>query len=176
MNSANLIGSRPDEILRRFVIRLRESLNVSDMACFIVDEPFSTPSSAMPDHAYLVSYEGASFNEIEDQFSGYLMASASVNVTCFNRLSAIDESLRADSLVTRRETNLFEMSSRVLRALVGWRLGIPNEPDIEIGAYVKAVRCSKPTYMQTDSGSHGMFIQLTFSVKYRVNVCDGEMI
>lgn len=169
-----LFGSHPAEILQRFLIRIQTRLNVSDVACFVVDDPFSTPANAMPDKAYIVSFEGTSFNNSVDQTSDYLVETAYVNVTCFNRLSAIDETLRAGSLLSKNDVNLFEMKRRVLLALVNWRLNVEGMNDIEIASTVKATRCGKPQYMETDSGSHGAFLPLTFSVSYAIDVCNGD--
>ena len=173
MSDATLYGTHTAEILRRFVERLRTRLKLSDAACFVTHDPYATSSLALPDKAYIVSFDGASFNDGE-QSAAFLTESAYINVTCFNRLSAIDETRRADSLITKREINLFEMKRLALLHLVAWRLDIDGEPNIDIAAYVKAVRCSKPQYMQTDSGSHGAFLTITFSVSYAIDVCNEE--
>ena len=170
----NLYAAHPAEILRRFVQRLRNSLNVSYDVCFQVDDPHATPPSTMPDRAYLVSYEGASLNGDVDQVPEYLVETAYINVTCFNRVSAIDESSRANSFTTRHDVNLFEMKRRVMLALVNWRLELPGERDIEIASTVKATRSSKPEILQADSGSFGAFLTLTFSVAYAIDLCDQD--
>lgn len=169
-----MIGAHPAEVLRRFVVRLRTKLNVTEQACFIVDDPYSTPANAMPDKAYIVSNEGSSFNQENDQYYDLLIETAYIDVTCFNRLSAIDETLRANSLLSKHELNLFEMKRRVLSALVGWRLDLENEEDVAIASYVKVTRSGKASYLETDSGSHGAFLPLTFSVSYSVDVCNKD--
>lgn len=171
---AIIAAAHPAEILQRFLIRLQTKLDVSDVACFVVDDPFSTPANAMPDKAYIVSFEGTSFNANDDQTFEYLVETAYINVTCFNRLSAIDETLRAGSFLSKNDVNLFEMKRRVLMALVGWRLDIDGMDDLEIASIVKASRCGKPLYMETDSGSHGAFLPITFSVSYAIDVCNME--
>ncbi len=169
-----MTGAHPAEVLRRFIVRLRTKLNLSEQACFVVDDPYSTPANAMPDKAYIISSEGSSFNQENDQYYNLLIETTYVNVTCFNRLSAIDETLRADSLLSKQELNLFEMKRRVLLALVGWRLDLDDEEDIEITSYVKATRSGKASYLETDSGSHGAFLPLTFSVSHSIDLCNKD--
>ena len=167
------VGTHTAEILRRFVVRLKTKLKLSPAACFVADSPYNVSALALPDRAYVVSFEGSSFNDGEQSLI-FLTETAYINVTCFNRLAAIDETRRADSLVTKRDVNLFEMKRRALLALVGWRLETDGEPNIDLASYVKVSRCGKPQYMQTDSGSHGAFLPLTFSVSYAIDVCNGD--
>lgn len=168
------VGTHTAEVLRRFVARLKGKLKLNPAACFVAENPFNVSSIALPDRAYIVSFEGSSFNDGEQSLI-YLTETAYVNVTCFNRLAAIDETRRADSLITKRDVNLFEMKRRALLALVGWRLELEGEEqDIDLASYVKVSRCGKPQYMQTDSGSHGAFLPLTFSVSYAIDVCNGD--
>ncbi len=168
-------GTHTAEILRRFVERIKTGLNLNPAACFVAENPYNVSSLALPDRAYIVSFEGASFNDSGEQSLLFLTETAYINVTCFNRLAAIDETRRADSLITKRDVNLFEMQRRVLRVLVGWRLELEGkEQDIDLASYVKVSRCGKPQYMETDSGSHGAFLPLTFSVSYAIDVCNDE--
>lgn len=168
------VGTHTAEVLRRFVERLKRRLNLLPDACFVAENPFNVSSIALPDKAYIVSFEGSNFNDGEQSLI-YLTETAYINVTCFNRLAAIDETRRADSLITKRDVNLFEMKRRALLALVGWRLELEGEEqDVDLASYVKVSRCGKPQYMQTDSGSHGAFLPLTFSVSYAIDVCNGD--
>lgn len=172
MDYPQTIGTHTAEILRRFVERLKSRLKLLPDACFVAENPFNVSSIALPDKAYIVSFEGSSFNDGEQSLI-FITETAYINVTCFNRLSAIDETRRADSLITKRDVNLFEMKRRALLALVGWRLELEGEEqDIDIASYVKVSRCGKPQYMQTDSGAFGVFLPLTFSVAYALDLCN----
>ncbi len=166
-------GAHPAEILVRFRDRLRLVLNVSDDRCFIAEDAKNIHPETMPDTAYIITSEGASYNADQNQFGGFLVKTQYIDVTCFNRLAAIDESSRAHSLVSPYEQNLFEMERRVLRALVGWRLDLPDRDPIEIASLVMANRSGRPEFLSTEDGSqHAAFLSLTFSVSFSVDICN----
>lgn len=167
-------GAHCAELLRRFVLRLRSALNVPSDLCFPCDEPHSAPPASLPDKAYMVSFEGASFNAEGDQTRDLLISTAYVDVTCFNRLRASDESSRRNSFISVYDTNLFEMQRRVLLALVGWRLELGGSPELQIASTVKATRSAKPMILEADSGVFGAFLSTTFSVAVAIDLCNQD--
>lgn len=168
-------GANPAEILKRFETRLRLSLRLPDDMVFVAEEARNVFPESMPDRAYIITSEGSTFNSDKDQFWQYLTETQYIDVTCFNRLAAIDESDRAHSLTSPYERNLFEMKRRVLRALVGWRLNLPDEQPLEIASLVKATRCGRPEFLSTpDGGIHAAFLPITFSVAYSIDVCNED--
>ena len=167
-----MIPAYPDEILRRFVRRLRQRLRVSEAACFIAPGEYDIFAPSATDRAYIVSTTGASYNPDDDQWGRYLVETLYVNVTCFNRLHAFDESGRADSLVSRNGMNLLEMKRRVLNALINWDMRLPHEEDIEIASTVKASRSARPEFMKSnENGVYAGFLTVTFSVSYAIDIC-----
>ena len=175
-NEPTMRGLNPAEILRRFQTRLRTRLNVPDAACFVAEEARNVFPESMPDKAYIITSEGSSFNADVDQWREYLVETQYIDVTCFNRLSSIDESDRAHSLTSPYETNLFEMKRRVLAALVGWRLELPEDAVLPmIASTVKATRCGRPEFLSTpDGGIHAAFLPITFHVSYAVDYCNED--
>lgn len=168
-------GANPAEILKRFETRLRLRLNVPDEMCFVADEARNVFPESMPDRAYIITSEGSRFNSDADQWRDYLIETQYIDVTCFNRLSAIDDSSRAYSLTSPYETNLFEMKRRVLAALVGWRLDVPDAAPLAIASTVKAHRCGKPEFLSTpDGGIFSAFLPITFNVAYSVDYCNED--
>lgn len=167
-----IYGAHPAEVRRRFLRRLRDFLNLDETTCFLVDDPYSIPVASVPDRAYVLHDDGAVFNSNADQDLDNIKETVYIGVTCFNRLSAIDESSRARSFVSQYETNLYEMARRVMRALVGWRLELDDVPDLMIASTVKVARASKPQILQADSGCFGAFLTLSFSVSVGLNLCE----
>jgi hypothetical protein len=166
-------SASPTEILWRFVHRLRDKLTLTEEACFATDDPLNVYAATAPDIAYIVTYEGSSFNSDGDQHAQLLLETSYISVTLFNRLHSIDESGRSESLIARNTKNLFEMKRRVLGALVGWRLDIEGQDDIEICATTKATRCSKPElFAPREGGEFVAMMSLTFSTSYALNVCE----
>ena len=130
-------------------------------------------AATAPDTAYIVTYEGSSFNSDGDQHNQLLLETTYINVTLFNRLHAIDESGRSESLIARNSKNLFEMKRRALGAIVGWRLDIEGQDDLEICETTKATRCSKPElYAPRTGGDFVAMMTLTFKTSYVINVCE----
>lgn len=170
----NLNGAHHAELLRRFVLRLRGALNLPSDSCFPVDEPRSVPAPSLPDKAYMVSFEGASFNSDGDQCRELLISNAYIDVTCFNRLRASDESSRRNSFISTFDTNLFEMQRRVMLALVGWRFELDGADDLQIASTVKATRSAKPMILEADSGVFGAFLTTTFSVAVAIDLCNQD--
>ena len=176
MSELTTRGLNPAEILKRFETRLRLSLRCPDEMCFVAEEARNVFPASMPDRSYIITSEGSSFNADVDQWREYLVETQYIDVTCFNRLSSIDESDRAYSLTSPYETNLFEMKRRVLRALVGWRLNLPNDDVMpEISSTVKVNRCGRPEFLSTpDGGIHAAFLPITFHVSYAVDYCNED--
>lgn len=175
MSELATIGARPDEILRRIEARLRSFLNLADQRCFVSEDPRNVFPPSMPDSAYIITAEGSSFNSDGDQTRDLIIETGYYNVTCFNRLSAIDESSRAASLTSVYETNLFEMKRRALLALVGWRFDTENLPPLEIASTMKATRCGRPEFLSTeDGGVHAAFLPITFSVSHSIDLCNSD--
>lgn len=163
----------PTEILWRFTRRLRDKLNLSNDACFATDDPLNVFPATSPDIAYILSFEGSTFNADNDQHAQFLLETAYIGVTLFNRLHALDESGRSESLIARNSKNLFEMKRRALGALVGWRLEIDGEDDLEIASTTKVSRCSKAElFMPREGGEYVAMMSLTFNVSYSINVCE----
>lgn len=166
-------GAHPAEILKRVETRLRLALNLADGCCFVSEDARNVFPPTMPDRAYIITFEGSSFNSNADQTSAYIIESTYIAVTCFNRLSSIDESSRALSLTSVYETNLFEMKRRALAALIGWRLDLPGRDDLEIASTFRATRCGKPEFLSTsDGGIHAAFLPITFSIDISLDLCD----
>lgn len=168
-------GAHPAEILKRVESRLRTVLNIPDDACFISEDARNVYPPTMPDRAYIITSEGSSFNSGDDQFHELLIENQYIDVTCFNRLASIDENSRALSLTSMYEVNLFEMKRRALLALVGWRLDVPNKPDLEIASIMKATRCGKPEFLSTSDGAvAAAFLPITFTIGISIDLCNDE--
>lgn len=168
-------GAHPVELMKRVESRLRAVLNLPDDACFISEDARNVYPPTMPDRAYIITSEGSTFNSDSDQSKILLIESAYIDVTCFNRLSMIDENSRALSLTSVYETNLYEMERRVISALVGWRLDIPERPPLEVASTMKVTRCGKPEFLSTADGAIGAaFMPVTFSVDVAIDICNSE--
>lgn len=166
-------AASPTEILWRFTKRLRDKLNLSNDVCFVADDPLNVFTATTPDIAYILTYEGSTFNANQDQSTLLLLETSFIGVTLFNRLHSIDESGRTESFITRNTNNLFEMKRRVLGAFVGWRLEVDGEDDIEIAATTKATRSTKPElYYPREGGDYVAMMSLTFSTSYSINCCE----
>ena len=175
-DAMNPLGTHPAEVLRRALVRLRAALNVDDDQCFLVDDLRAAPPASIPDKAWALSFEGGSFNGGVDQMPTFVTLDLYFNVTAFNRLTAVDESARANSFITRYELNLFEMQRRALLALVGWRLELDDAYPVQVTSTVKATRCGKPEILQTDSGAFAAFLATTFAVGVALELCDDDYV
>lgn len=152
---------------------MRFKLDLTEEFCFATDDPLNAFVSTLPDKAYIVTFEGSTLNSDQDQNPLLLIENSFYGVTLMNRLHALDESGRSESLIERRPSNLFEMKRRALLALVGWRLDIDGEDDLEICSITKATRCSKPElYVPREGGNYVAMMSLTFNVSYVINACE----
>ncbi len=163
-----------DEILRRFRARLIKKVGLAESAVFIADAPQNLKLETAPDQGAIVSTDGATYNSDEEQSLALLKRTEYVDVTLFNRLSAIDESGVARSLVAKSERNLYAFETDVLRQFVGWRLGLDGAPEIMINSTVKATRRGRVEILSPENGGRFVaFLPLTFQVSYQVDLCQG---
>ncbi len=163
----------PIELTWRFVRRLRDKLNLTESTCFATDDVMSVNYASLGDAFYIVTDEGSTFNSQMDQNPLLLWETRFINVTACNRLYSNDESGIANSLVRKDSKNVYEMQRRVLKCLVGWRLGVDGEQDLEICSTVKASRSGRPTIIQ--AGENGFFIEqlaTTFLFEVSLNTCE----
>lgn len=168
-------SAHPVELLTRVKRRLETVLKIPDDYCFIAEDARDLFPPTMPDRAFIITFEGSSFNSDGDQTSALMIETCYFDVTCYNRLAALDENSRAVSLVSNYEVNLFEMKRRALVALVGWRFDVPEMENLEIASTTKATRCGKAEFLSTADGAvHAAFLPLTFSVALSLDLCSEE--
>ena len=152
---------------------MRDRLDLTEDVCFATDDPLNAFVATLSDYAYLVTFEGSTLNSEMDQNPLLIIENSFYGVTFMNRLHSMDESGLTQSLIERNSTNLFEMKRKALRALVGWRLEIDGEDDLEITSTTKATRCSKPElYVPREGGNYVAMMSLTFNVSYVINACE----
>lgn len=159
------VDVQQDEVLERFVARLRDQLNLGPSHCFIVSDPaLRVPPPVGGEYFVTVAGGAGQFDDGMQDGGGaeQLMETWTVTVTVYTRVK-LDQSGHDDKLLVDTNRGLLRLKRPVLKALVGHDLVTEDGDNNFLRRFLYAISCGHPQY---DAGKAIGWLSIDFGVAW----------